>query len=135
MESFTIELVSNASPQLFPAIILSSFTYLLPEQLNLAGQWEVAILEISYPSLYRNVTEGKFMFFDEEFSKSSEFYYLEPGLNPSITDFAEAMNTLIHERHNHSKNCITVKESRRTQKVESYLANGRSGLAFFSTDL
>ena len=75
------------------------------------------------------------MLFDKKFSKWSEFYYLEPGLYPSITDIVEAMNTLIQERHNHSENCITVKVSRRTQKVEIYLANERSGLAFFSTDL
>ena len=51
------------------------------------------------------------------------------------TDIVEAMNILIQERHNHSKNCIKVKVSRRTQKVENYLANEASGLAFFSTDL
>ena len=45
------------------------------------------------------------------------------------------MNTLIQERHNHSENCIKNKVSRRTQKVETYLANEGSGLAFFSTDL
>ena len=119
----------------FQPIHLAFFTNFLPEQLNLEGQWEVAISEISYPSMYQNVTEGKFMFCDEKLSKSSEFYYLEPGLYPSITDIVEAMNTLIQERHNHSENCITVKVSRRTQKVEIYLANERSGLAFFSTDL
>ena len=75
------------------------------------------------------------MFFDQKFSTSSEFYYLEPGLYPSITDIVEAMNTLIQERHNHSENCVTVEVSRRTQKVEIYLANEGSGLAFFSTDL
>ena len=75
------------------------------------------------------------MVFDKKLSKSSEFYYLEPGLYPSITDFVEAMNTLIQERHNHSENCVTVKMSRRAQKVELYLGNERSGLAFFSTDL
>ena len=135
MESFTIELVSNASAQLFPDNTLSSFTNLLPEQLNLDGLWEVAISEISYPSMYQNVTEGKFMFFDKKLSKSSKFYYLEPGLYPSIRDIIEAMNILIQERHNHSENCIKVKVSRRTQKVEIYLANEASGLAFFSTDL
>ena len=72
MESFTIELVSNASAQLFPDKTLSSFTNFLPEQLNLEGQWEVAISEISYPSMYQNVTEGKFMFSDKKLSKSSE---------------------------------------------------------------
>ena len=85
--------------------------------------------------MYQNVTEGKFMFFGKKLSKSSEFYYLEPGLYPSITDIVEAMNTLIQEKHNHSENCITVKMSRRTQKFEVYLANEGSGLAFFSTDL
>ena len=135
MESFTIELVSNASAQLFPDNTLSSFTNFLPEQLNLDGQWEVEISEISYPSMYQIVTEGKFMFFDQKLSKSSEFYYLEPGLYHSITDNIEAMNILIQKRHNHSENCIKVKVSRRTQEVEICLANEGSGLAVFSTDL
>ena len=135
MESFTKELVSNASAQLFPDNTLSSFTNFLPEQLNLDCHWEVAISEISNPSMYQNVTEGKFMFSDNKLSKSSEFFDLEPGLYPSITDLVEAMNICIQERHNHSENCIKVKVSRRTQKVEIYLANEGSGLAFFSTDL
>ena len=135
MESFKIELVSNASAQLIPDNTLSSFTNFLPEQLNLHGQWEVAISEISYPSMYQNVTERKFMFSYKKLSKSSEVYYLEPGLYPSITDLVEAMNILIQERHNHSEICIKVKVSRRTQKFEIYLANEGSGLAFFSTNL
>ena len=45
------------------------------------------------------------------------------------------MNTLSQEKHNHSENLITVKVPRRTQKVEIYLANERSGLALFSTVL
>ena len=56
MDSFTIELVSNAPGELFPDNTLSSFTNFLPEQLKLEGQWEVAISEISYPSLYENIT-------------------------------------------------------------------------------
>ena len=68
MESFTIELVSNASAQLFPDNTLSSFTNFLPEQLNMDGQWEAAISEKSYPSMYQNITEGKFLFFDKKLS-------------------------------------------------------------------
>ena len=75
------------------------------------------------------------MFFDKNLLKSSRFFYLEPGLYPSFTDIAEAMNILIQERHNHSENCIKVKVSRTTQKIEIYLANEGSGLAFFSTYL
>ena len=135
MESFTIELVSNASARLFPDNTLSSFTNFLPEQPNLRGQWEVAISEISNPSRYQNVTEGKIMFLNKKLSMSSEFVYREPGLYSSITDIIEAMNTFNQERHNHSENCITVKVSEKTQKVSIYLANERSGLAFFSADL
>ena len=61
-----MELVSNASGELFPDKKLSSFTNFLPEQVNLEGQWEVAISEKSYPSIYQNITKGKFNFFDEK---------------------------------------------------------------------
>ena len=135
MDSFTIELVSNASGELFPDNTLSSFTNFLTEQINLEGQWEVANSEISYPSMYQNITERYFKFFDEKLSKSTSTYNLEPGLYTSITDIVEAMNTLIKERNNHNETCITVKVSRRSQKVVIILSNDTSGLAFCSTDL
>ena len=135
MDSFTIELVSNASGKLFPDKTLSSSTNFLPEQINLEGQWEVAISEISYPSMYQNITVGKFKFFDKKLSKSTSTYSIEPGLYTSITDIVEAMNTLIQERNKHNETCITVKVSRRTQKVVFMLADDSSGLAFCSTDL
>ena len=77
-------------------------------------------------------------FFDKKPWKSSEFYYQEPSLYSFITATVEAMNTLIQERHNQKDNfvsSITVNVSRRTQEVETYIANERSGLAFISTDL
>ena len=94
VESLTIELVSKASSQLFPNNTLSSFTTFLPEQVNLAGQWEVAISEISYPSRYQNVTEGKFIFYDETLSKTKEAHHFEPGLYSSIAEIMEAKNTV-----------------------------------------
>ena len=99
------------------------------------GQWEVAISKISYPSMYQKLTEGKFKFFDEKLSKSTSTYNLEPGLYTSMTDIVEAMNRLIQERNNHNETCITVKVSRRMQKVVIMLANDTSGLTFCSTDL
>ena len=135
MDSFTMELVSNASGDMFPNNTLSSFTNFLPEQVILEGQWEVAISEISYPSMYQNLTEGKFKFNDEKLPKSTTSYKLEPGVYTSFTDIVEAMNMLIQERNNHNETCITVKVSRRTQKIVTMLANDTSGLAFCSTDL
>ena len=134
MDSFTIELLSNASGEFFPENTLSSFTNFSPEQVILEGQWEVAISETSYPSMYQNITEGYFKFFDENLSKSTSTYNLEPGLYTCITYILEAMNTLIQESNNHNEICITVKVSRRTQKVVIMPANDSSSLAFCSTD-
>ena len=89
------------------------------------------ILPTNVPKYYG----GKIYVFLQKFSKSSKFYYLEPGLYPSIRDSVEAMKTLVQEKHNRSEIGITVKVSRRTQKVEIYLANEGSGLAFLITDL
>ena len=135
MDSFTIELVSNASGEIFPDNTLSSFTNFLPKQVILEGQWEVAISEKSYPSMYQNITQGKLNFFDKKLSKPTSTYSIEPGLYTSITDIVEAMNTLIQERNNHNETCITVMVSRRRQKVVTVLANDTSGFAFCSTDL
>ena len=65
MDSFTVELVSNASFDCYPNNTLSCFTNFLPEQINLEGEWEVAISELSYPSMYQNITGGKFLFVDD----------------------------------------------------------------------
>ena len=135
MDSLTIELVSKTSSQLFPNNTLSSCTKLLLEQVKLDGQWEVAISEISHPSMYQNVREGNFMFYNEKLSKTTEAFYLEPGLYSSITDNVEAMNTLKQERNHHRVTCITIKVNRVTQKVKVYLAIEESSLAAFSIDL
>ena len=131
MDSFTIELASNASSQLLQHNTLSSFTNFLPEHENLDGQWEVAIFVISHPSRYQNVTEGIIMFYDVKLYKIIDSYYLETGLYSSITDFVEALNTIIQERNNHRDTCITIKVSRVTQKVKVYLANEKSSLSIF----
>ena len=65
MDSVTIELVSNASGEFFPANTLSSFANFLPEQVNLEGQWEAVISEISYSSMYQKITDGKIKVFDQ----------------------------------------------------------------------
>ena len=44
------------------------------------------------------------------------------------------MKTLI-KKHNHSESCKIIKVSRRSQKVETYLANGGFGLPFFNAGL
>ena len=66
MSSFIIELVSSASCDVYANNSLASFTNFLPNNLELDGEWEVSLLEISYPSLYNNITEGKFWYVTKE---------------------------------------------------------------------
>ena len=80
MDSFKVLLVSNASVKRFPNNTLITLTIFLAEKLNLEGQWEVAISEKSYPSIYQFVREDKVVLFDTKLSNSSEFYSMEPGL-------------------------------------------------------
>ena len=81
--SFTIKLAYIASAKIFTDNTISSFTLNLPAQLILDGQWEMAILEISYSSIHctKKVTEEEIKFFDTKiFSNSSKFFRLEPGV-------------------------------------------------------
>ena len=102
MDSFTIELVSNASFNSYPNNSLSSFANFLPKQIHLKGEWVVAISEISYPSLYQNVTEGKFSFIDGQESpeekRKIQPMHIEPGLYPSIVDLVVVMNDKVRKR-------------------------------------
>ena len=62
-EEFTLELVSNASMDIYPNNTLASFTNFLPHEINLRGSWEVALLDISYPSRFKNITDGKVLYY------------------------------------------------------------------------
>ena len=56
---FTLNLISNASMETFPGNKLPSFTTLLPTPVTLSGDWQVALLEISWPAMVRNITDGQ----------------------------------------------------------------------------
>ena len=103
MESFTKSLVFNASAQLFPDNTLRSFTNFFigaTESGMSVGRCHLGnILPINQCT--KLLLREKSCFFLKKNFKSSDFYYLEPGLYPSIRDIAEAMNTFIQERHNH----------------------------------
>ena len=101
MDSFTIELVSNAYFNFYPNNSLSYFTNFLLEQIHLKGEWEVATSEISYPFLYQNVTEGKFTFVDgrenPEEKRKIQPMHVEPGLYSSIVYTVVAMNDKVRK--------------------------------------
>lgn len=106
MDSRVVELVSNASSTIYPNNTISSFTNFLPEQIELSGEWEVALMEISYPTQYFNVTEGSLWFslIDFQIHTSSEKHtyfpknvILESGLYVSIDDIFISINKILIE--------------------------------------
>ena len=142
MDSFTIELVSNAYFNCYPNKSFSSFTNFLPERIHLKGEWEVAISEISYPSLYQNVTGGKFTFVDgrenPEEKRKIQPMHVEPGLYPSIVDIVVALNDKVRKRIGAQKyeyNGIYVSVDKITQKVAIHLPEDQSVFIIQSADL
>ena len=135
-------LVSTASFNCYPNNSLSSFTIFLPEQIHLKGEWEVAISEILYPSLYQNVTEGKFTFVDgresPEEKRKIQPMHVEPGLYPSIVDIVVAMNDKVRKRIGAQKfeyNGIYVSVDKITKKVAIHLLEDQSVFIIQSADL
>ena len=139
MSSFTVELVSNASFDCYPNNTLSSFTNFLPEQIDLEGEWEVAISELSYPSMYQNITEGKFFFIDDKNPRKRTFsldpYNIPAGLYTSIVDVIHAMNLAIQKREEHKNSVITLNVNKITQQISITLPSDQAKLVIYSADL
>ena len=57
-------------------------------------------------------------FLDDKVFKVDRTFPSGPGRSPSITENVENKNILVQERHSHSEQGITVKASRKMQKVE-----------------
>ena len=137
MNSFSLELVSNESFDCYPNNTLNPFTNFLPEQINLEGEWELAMTEISYPYLYQNITDGKFSYLDAATpnTKHSDYYTIYAGLYPSISDIVNEMNKKIYEREKYEKTPLKLKVNRITQRIPLSLPNENSLLIIFSNDL
>ena len=137
MSSFTVELVSNASFDCYPINTLSSFPNFLREQINFDGDLEVAITELLYPSLYQNITEGKFFYLDEATpdTKPSDHYTLDPGLYPSISHIVNEMNRKFPEREKYETTPNKLHVNKITQRKSLSLPNQNSLLFIFSADL
>ena len=69
--SFTITLVSSASMNIFNDNSLASFKNLLSENIDLQGEWRVALTEITFPTHINNVTDTKLVYYKKDKVKAS----------------------------------------------------------------
>lgn len=130
METHIVELVSNASMDVYPDNSMASFTNFLPEQFSLDGKWEVAVMEISYPALYNNVTSGQFRYKkNNEDTNALKVREIPPGFYKSINEILIAM------KHVAAEVDFSWKINGRDQKVEITLPSNESKLNIISPDL
>ena len=66
MNEFTVHLVSSASMNIFPQNTLSSFKNYFNEQINLEGDWRVALSEIIFPAKINQVNKSDLKIFSSE---------------------------------------------------------------------
>ena len=64
--SFTITLVSSASMNVFKDYTLANFKNLLSKELNLQGEWRVAVTEITFPTQINNVTGNNIVYYKKD---------------------------------------------------------------------
>ena len=94
------------------------------------------------PSLYQNVTEGKFTFIDGtesvEEKRKVQPMHIEPGRYPSIVDIVVAMNEKFGKRIAAQKkeyNVIYVSLDKITEKIAIQLPEDQSVFIILSADL
>ena len=77
MNEFTVHLVSSASMNIFPQNTLSSFKNCFNEEINLQGDWRVALSELIFPAKINQVNKSDLSIFSSEglkvFEKSIPF--------------------------------------------------------------
>lgn len=98
MKSFLVELVSNGSMDVYSDNTLSSFSNFLPEQINLVGEWEVALLEITYPAQYNNITEGKVAYKHYTQHATTTQITIPKGFYKSLAGLIKTVNYEVNEK-------------------------------------
>ena len=135
MQSLTVELVCDATAQLFSDNTLGFFTKFMPEQLNLNGQWEIAISQILYPSRYQKVTEGKLRFFWWKTFKVVQILLSGDRFLPFHFGHCWSHEQSHLWKKQPQRKLDHIQSVSRNAKIEIYLAKDGSGLAYFTADL
>ena len=97
MEELYLCLPSNSSLHHYPDNHGGQYYTILPQEVELSGDYEVGLCEIMIDNSYLNVGE-KEMFLSIAYGKSrGEMLYMEPGLYESASVFIDGLNALISD--------------------------------------
>lgn len=109
MENFYLTLLSNSSSNIFPENRTSRFKVYLNKEVNVEGDWSVALTELSYPFTFYNITEKHneiHITYDKytidgdlklhQVERMKETVFIEPCFCSSINQLIEVVNETFH---------------------------------------
>ena len=121
-DEFYVTLPSNSSVNYYPNNTLSDFTTKLFKPIDLKGDWEVALTEISFPHSFYNIVEpfNVVRYSGDGSAGSADTITIPPGyyndLNELFTTMSDLMNPL-------GQTNIKLLLNQNTQKVKIRLKN------------
>lgn len=105
-KDFYLTLLSNSSFTYFPENRTSNFKVHLSKEVNLEGQWQAALSELSYPHTIYNVTGKnnvifvKYMYYEDEHKETNVDKLIVPeGYYSNLEDLLKAINEVFHNEY------------------------------------
>ena len=90
---FTIDLLSNASMDVFNENTMASFRNHISQPIHLQGEWQVALTSLSFPSIINNVNSGEIVVYtnssadlDASINRSGQLRKIRTGIYNSWED-------------------------------------------------
>ena len=118
MDSFYMTLPSNSSMDVHPDNSLTDYKVRLPQPLSLQGEWEVGLVEITYPHRWYNVPENTKFFYKLPEDVDWRRKDILPGYYEKPSDLLHAM------KDDAFKDYIHFNYSKRSEKVKITLKEG-----------
>ena len=79
-DEFTVHVVSSASMEIFDSNTLASFRIFFNDEIQLSGDWRVALSEIIFPTKIENIVNGNLTVYNLKDYEDSQRCLLEPML-------------------------------------------------------
>ena len=114
VDSFYVTLPSNSSMDTHPKNTLSHFFVTLPTPLVFEGDWEVGLVEFTYPHRWYNIldTSNQYACSAEEQVPGFHFHSIPPGYYPTPEELLDNINP--HPDHN---GLVSIKYNKYNQKI------------------
>lgn len=123
VDEFYVTLPSNSSFDYYPDNTLSDFTTKLFKSLDLTGEWEVALVEISFPHSFYNITErnNRIVYSGDGTDAGVKAFSIPPGYYNDLDELFLAMYKKMNELGQQN---IKMTLNKNTQKVKIKLQGG-----------